>query len=138
MTESSENKESNCECCEGTVSFGQRHIGKLGVVLGILGATTSVLVSLKIIVASGLVLGLTNFGIIVGAVCYENLHSQNKELKSSNQTLQEENISLSQSLSRGQELDTPRSIGSIEPVNFSSIHLNNTAPPSPNNEKINM
>ena len=119
------------ECCDNFLEFGQKHIGKVGVLLGVLGVSTSVLVSLNIIVASGVVLGITNLGIIVGAVCYDTMQSENDKLKIHNQNLQEENTALSNRISVA--LDSPRSLQSVEPVNFNSIHTNkdNTAPPSP-------
>lgn len=124
--------ESNYKCCDDTIQFGQRHVGKMAVVLGFLGVVSSALIGLHLITATSIILGITNLGIVVGGVAYEKIQNDNDNLKIINQNLQEENTNLSTRISK-QFNDSPRSVGSIEPVNFTSIHnLVSTAPPSPN------
>ena len=90
------NNEDNCKCCHDSISFGKRHLGKLGVSLGVCGLISSVLIGLEYIEASAIVLGITNLGIIIGAIFYERLQKNLDSIHNENSTLKDENKQLTE------------------------------------------
>lgn len=80
-----------CQCCDDTIIFFKRHSAKIAMVLGVLGIISSVLLSLEYIKVSGVIMGLTNFIILLGSIVYERLGCRYQFLQEENEKLQLEN-----------------------------------------------
>ena len=110
-----------CECIEDTIIFSKKHMGKFGTGLGILGVITSALIGSHFIVASAVVLGITNLGIIIGSLAYEQLQNQYDAVEHDNKSLQNE-------VRRFTTFQFPTSQSQETPTTESSIESNQTEP----------
>ena len=155
MSENIENEKINsCKFCDDTIECGKKHIGKVGVALGILGVTSSVLVGIHLIVAGAVVLGLTNIGIVFGGVMYDRLQLEANKINDENMSLKTENMRLtsfqafpsSQTITKQEttspfnsQNDTQKNIDSFDSIYHGSTYPNlahnmnvirSTTPPS--------
>jgi hypothetical protein len=60
--------------------FFKKHLGKMGIILGLGGAISSSLVSLGFPLVAGITLAFTNIGIFIGGLAYDRLHTENIKL----------------------------------------------------------
>lgn len=117
----------------------KRHIGKVGIILSILGGITSILIGGKFILASGIVLSITNIGVFIGSIMYERLSNEFHEIRQCNESLQNEKNEMIKRVSIYQfpKNDTPIStIRSIDTEPYEEVvNINNILKPSafPNN-----
>ena len=77
----------NCKCCHDTINCVSRHIGKLTIILSVIGIVASVLVSLDYINASGILLGVMNFIELIGGIAYEKLQKHFDLVDNENENL---------------------------------------------------
>lgn len=81
---------------DDALEFLKRHTGKIATFLGALGVASSILISAHLVVASGIVLGITNLAIIAGGVVFEKIQLENDKINSENESLKIYNKRLSE------------------------------------------
>ncbi len=81
---------------DDALDFLKKHTGKIATFLGALGVASSILISAHLIVASGIVLGITNLAIIAGGVVFEKIQLENDKINSENENLKIYNKRLSE------------------------------------------
>lgn len=86
----------NC-CCVSIVKYLEdkwdeykHHSGKVSIALSIAGAVSAILAG-KLIIAGAIALTITNTAIFFSGIAYEKLTNENKNLKTDNESLQNEN-----------------------------------------------
>lgn len=75
-----DNNNDNIDFIDEISLFFKKHLGKMGIVLGALGAISSAFVSLGYPIVAGVALALTNCGIFIGGLAYERLSAENIKL----------------------------------------------------------
>ena len=86
----------------------KKHSGKVSIFLSVLGGVGAILAG-KLILASSIVLGVTNVAIFFSAVCYEKLQGDMKLLKKDNSSLKDEKNEMVRKLTFYKFPDTPHS-----------------------------
>ena len=59
----------------------KKHIGKMGIILSLLGGISAGLISINLIIPASIAMGLCNIGIFAGSLAYERLQNNLAEVK---------------------------------------------------------
>lgn len=103
------------DCFDNLELFLSKHVGKMAIVLSIIGGISSALIGMKIIVAGSVVMGVCNASIAVGGIAYERLQNIKNNLIMENKNLFNEKIELNRKLTEykfptsSNNNDTPQS-----------------------------
>lgn len=83
---------------ESCLSCFKKHSGKFSISVSVLGGIGAILMS-HYILASAVVIGITNIGVFFSGLCYEQLKNKNDNMKKEFMTLKQEKIKIENRLS---------------------------------------
>lgn len=105
------------------------HVGKFGIILSVLGGCSSILLGFGLTNFASVVMGITNVAIFCGSLAFERLKYENNKLNSDCESQRQVLRRLTlhpqfRTFNDEDDTETPKSINSIQPVDFGAIHRN--------------